>query len=462
MGCRFEKFMLTGDNAVLKELTGLMGIRVHACIEYALDFAAAGLYDEADILLSLCITDDTTYPMVYYVLGYVASQSGKTEKAGEYYAEAAQMPPDRCFPNRIEEVNILRHAMRVNPADAKAPYYLGNFWYAARQYAEACECWERSAALDGAFPTVWRNLALACYNKRGEKKKAREMLEKAFALDPSDARILMELDQLYKKLARPHKERLAFLERHLPLVEQRDDLYLERITLYNHTGGYEKARGLIASRKFHPWEGGEGKATGQYILCRLQLAKQAIDEKRFADALALLHETDVYPHNLGEGKLPTIEENDVDYFKGVACRGLGNETDARRHFAKAVRGSSEPVQAFFYNDAQPEKIFYQGLAWRALGEEDKALDCFNNLIAHGEKHLNDRCRIDYFAVSLPDLAIWDDDLNRRNRIHCNYVMGLGYLGIGDTAKAEEYLGKVKEMDVNHQGAIFITTTNLSD
>ena len=449
MGCRFEKYLLTGDDSVMKELTGLMGKRVHAYIEYALDFAAAGMYEEADILLSRCITVDSTYPMVYYALGYFASLSGNSSKAGKYYTKAAQMPPDRCFPNRIEEVNILSDAMRVNPADAKAPYYLGNFWYAARQYSEAIECWELSAALDSAFPTVLRNLALAYFNRQGEKSKACEALEKAFALDASDARILMELDQLYKKLGRPHIERLSFLEQHPALVEQRDDLFLERITLYNYLGEYEKARQLIASRKFHPWEGGEGKATGQYILCRIELAKQAIAGKRFADALALLHETDVYPHNLGEGKLPTIEENDVDYFKGMAYSGLGDEENARRFFSKATRGSTEPVQAFFYNDAQPDKIFHQGLAWRALGDEEKACRCFKNLIAHGEKHLNDRRRIDYFAVSLPDLAIWDDDLNKRNQIHCNYVMGLGCLGLGNTTKAKEFLRKAAEMDPNH-------------
>ncbi|MDR1153732.1 MAG: DUF5107 domain-containing protein [Bacteroidales bacterium] len=449
MGCRFEAYLLTGDEAVLKELTGLMGNRIHAYIEYALDFAAAGMYGEASQFLSQCHT--AAYPMAYYALGYFASSGGNPEKAKEYYVKAAQMSPDYCFPNRIEEVNILQDAMRANPADARAPYYLGNFWYAARQYPEAVECWERSAALDGTFPTVLRNLALAYYNKRGEKSKACEMLEKAFALDVADARILMELDQLYKKLGRPHAERLAFLEQYMPLVEQRDDLCIERVTLYNQLGEYEKARRLIAARKFHPWEGGEGKVTGQYILCRLELAKRAIAEKRFADALSLLHETDAYPHSLGEGKLPTMEENDVDYYKGLACRGLGDEENARLFFAKATRGSSEPVQAFFYNDAQPDKIFYQGLAWRALGDEEKARHCFHNLIAHGEKHMNDRCRIDYFAVSLPDLAIWDDDLNRRNRIHCHYMMGLGYLGLEDMEKAKMFLDKTVESDINRQG-----------
>ena len=452
MGCRFEKYLLTGDESALKEMTDLLGVRVHIYIEYALDYAASGMYAEADILLSQCIVGDKTYPMVYYALGYFASSDRELTKAKDYYLKASQMSPDRCFPNRLEEVIILQDAIRMNPFDAKAPYYLGNFWYAVRQYPEAIDCWECSAALDDTFPTVLRNLSLAYHNKRGEKNKACKMLEKAFACDTADARILMELDQLYKKLGRPHADRLAFLEQNLPLVEERDDLYIERIALYNQLNDYEKARQLIALHKFHPWEGGEGKVTGQYVLCQLQLAEQAITEKRFADALKLLHETDTYPHNLGEGKLPTLEENDVDYFKGMAYLGLGDHENATHYFEKASRGSPEPVQAFFYNDTQPDKIFYQGLAWRALGDEEKAYHCFDNLIAHGEKHLNDHCRIDYFAVSLPDLAIWDDDLNRRNQIHCLYVMGLGLLGLGDVTKAKELLGKVLEIDINHQGA----------
>ena len=345
----------------------------------------------------------------------------------------------------------LQDALRLNIHGAKAAYSLGNFWYANRQYDNAIACWEHSAAINPAYPTVWRNLSLAYYNKRDDKQKALETLEKAYALDEHDSRILMELDQLYKRLGRPHSERLAFLEAHLPEVEQRDDLSIERITLYNQSGRYAEAKELIAARNFHPWEGGEGKITGQYVLCRVELAKIALSEKRYADALVLLDETDAYPFNLGEGKLANAEENDIWYYKGEAFRGLGNEQQAIDCFTKATIGSSEPQQAFFYNDQQPDKIFYQGLAWRALGREDKARSCFNKLIKHGEKHLFDHCRIDYFAVSLPDLAIWEDDLDKRNCIHCNYVMGLGYLGLREMGKAIDFLDKVRELDINHQG-----------
>ena len=200
-----------------------------------------------------------------------------------------------------------------------------------------------------------------------------EALERAYRLDEHDSRILMELDQLYKRLGRPHAERLAFLEAHLAETEERDDLAIERITLYNQLGRYAEAKDLIAARNFHPWEGGEGRITGQYVLCRVELAKIALREKRYADALALLKETEDYPYNLGEGKLANAEENDIWYYKGEAYRGLGEDVSARECFEKATVGSSEPQQAFFYNDQQPDKIFYQGLAWRALGEEGTRL-----------------------------------------------------------------------------------------
>ena len=153
---------------------------------------------------------------------------------------------------------------------------------------------------------------------------------------------------------------------------------------------------------------------------------------------------------MGEGKLSMAEENDIHYWLGCAYEGLGDMEQAKAYFERATKGSAEPAIAFFYNDQQPDKIFYQGLAWRKLGEEDKARSRFNRLIKHGEKHLFDKVKIDYFAVSLPDLLIWDDDLNVRNLIHCNLVMGLGYLGLGDKEQARKFLSEVIRLDINHQ------------
>lgn len=449
MGCRFEKYLLTKNITDLNEMNTLMRKWSHGYIEYALDFSAAGLYDEAYHLLIECTKDvDFIYPMVYYTLGYFESMKGDKNKAVEWYKKASNLSSEKCFPNRIEEVNILQDAILLNPNDSKAPFYLGNFWYAFRQYEKAIECWKNSMRLNSQFPTVLRNLSLAYYNKLDDKVTAKELLELAFEIDNNDSRIFMELDQLYKKIGKLPSDRLAFFQKYSSLVEERDDLCIERIGLFCQTGQYEKAKSYIASRKFHPWEGGEGKVTGLYTLCRVELAKIAIAEKRFSEAIQLLKETEIFPHNLGEGKLKNAEENEVYYYKGLAYKGLNDEKNATKNFIQATLGSTEPVQAFFYNDQQPDKIFYQGLAWRELGDEDKARSRFNKLIAHGEKHLFEKCHIDYFAVSLPDLAIWEDDLNIRNQVHCYYVMALGYSGLGNEELSESFYKKVKQLDIN--------------
>ncbi len=461
-GCLFEKYLLLEgkDSAkaeiALDELQSLSRSWAHNFVEYALDYAHAGLYDEAIQLLSVYRrSTNEPYTLVPYYFGWLSHQSGDSKKAEAYFKEGAAMSPHYVFPNRIEELLILQTAIKVNPSDSKALYYLGNFWYDKRQYNDAIQCWERSAELNPHFPTTFRNLALAYYNKLNNSNKALEFLEKAFENDTTDARVLMELDQLYKKLNKDHAGRLQFLENHLDLVLQRDDLFLERITLYNQLGDYGKAKELIASYQFHPWEGGEGKVVGQYHICHLELAKQSIEAGHYDKAIQLLEAAENYPLNLGEGKLTGAQENDIHYWKGVAFEMKDNQEEAGSYYKLATQGISEPVQAVFYNDAQPDKICYQGLAWIKLEERDKATEIFERLIAFGKKHLHDAISIDYFAVSLPDLLVFDADLNIRNKIHCLYLMALGNMGLGNghIKESEQLFDQVLSLDANHQGAL---------
>jgi tetratricopeptide (TPR) repeat protein len=427
---------------------------VHNYIEYALDYAACGLNNDAIQWLQWYVDGASTpvYPMVWYYLGWLYYEKSDIGKAIAFFEQAARAESNGCFPNRLEDIAVLQLATKVNTNDAKAPYYLGNLWYDKRQYEEAITQWELSAQRDDRFPTVFRNLGIAYFNKRQNAQKALTCYEKAFALDPTDARVLMELDQLYRRLNKGIRERLLFLEKHLAVVAQRDDLYLERTALYNFGGEYQKAFQQIMERKFHPWEGGEGKVSAQYIFSLTEMAKQCIQGGAYEKAIELLQQAQVYPHNLGEGKLFGARENDLFYWLGIAHAKLGNSNEAKEYFNKATDGLTQPTAALFYNDQQPDKIFYQGLAWQQLGDNDRASAIFNTLIEYGAAHRNDAIQIDYFAVSLPNLLIFDDDLNTRNQVHCDYMMGLGYLGIGEAAKAKDCFEKVLASDNMHFGA----------
>ena len=276
-------------------------------------------------------------------------------------------------------------------------------------------------------------------------------MEKAFHLDKNDERILMELDQLYKRLHKPHEERLAFLQKYPQLIQRRDDLVLEEITLLNQMGRYEEAMQKLDARIFHPWEGGEGKVPTQYQICRVELAKAAIKQAKYEQAIMLLNECLEYPHHLGEGKLYGAQENDFYYLLGIAYDALGQQDKAIACWEEATKGPQEPAAAMYYNDAKPDKIFYQGLALRKLGREDEAHGRFFKLINYGKQHIYDKIVMDYFAVSLPDLLIWEDSLDQKNLIHCKYMLALGDYGMGDKEHAERYLAEVEALDNNHQG-----------
>jgi tetratricopeptide (TPR) repeat protein len=456
-GCLFEQYKIEKDSAtseiLLADLKTRMSGALQNYLELALAYANAGLYEEATAILEIYLgQQNAVSPLVYYYLGSFAGQKGDRTAALAFYRKAASADPALCFPNKIEEITILRSAIAANPSDGKAHYYLGNLWYDKRQYSEAIACWEAAIRLDENFATPYRNLSLAYYNKLGKKSEACELLEKAFALDQTDSRILMELDQLYKILGRSPQERLELLDQYPALIEQRDDLYLERVTLLNSLSEYESARSLLANRKFHPWEGGEGKVVGQFLLCHIELAKQAIAEMDFGRALALLDAVRTYPENLGEGKLYGAQENDIYYLSGLAFAGLQQNDIARAWFEKATIGISQPTQAIYYNDQQPDKIFYQALAWLKLSEPEKARDICERFAQFGDTHFHDHISIDYFAVSLPDMLVFDGDLDLRNKVHCLYLQGLGHLGLGDYIVAESLLKKVVSMDVNHQAA----------
>ncbi|MBW8688286.1 DUF5107 domain-containing protein [Chitinophaga rhizophila] len=454
-GCLFEWFSVTQDASILKRMHQLMRRAVNNYLELSLDYAYAGCYHTAIALLQSYIDHHhSASPLLYYYMGWFASHNNDTQQALDYYQKGAAESPDYCFPNKIEEILILQDVMHYNASDAKAAYYLGNLWYDKRQYKEAITCWELSAELDDTYPTVFRNLSLAYYNKLQQPAAAIVAMEKAFSLAPDDARILMELDQLYKITGRSSKERLTLLENKLAMVESRDDLYLERITLYNNLGQFEQARGLLSQRQFHPWEGGEGKVVGQFILCHTALARQALERHEYETALTLLQALDRYPENLGEGKLFGAQENDINYLLGCAYAGLGQTAAATERFIAATVGISEPVQAIYYNDPQPDKIVYQALAWQQLGQPGKAAQIFERLIQFGKAHLHDTIRIDYFAVSLPDMLVFDIDLSQRNRIHCLYLIGLGYLGLQQEQEGQQYIHEVLKLDLNHQGATF--------
>ena len=230
------------------------------------------------------------------------------------------------------------------------------------------------------------------------------------------------------------------------LVRQRDDLSVELCALYNETGKPEKAAALLSSRKFQPWEGGEGLALGQYVAARIAIgccllaagdARGA--RKNFEAALAP-------PQNLGEARHLLANQSDVYYWLGAACAALNDHATARRHWMAAAtfRGDFQEMSARNFS----ELTYYSALAWQRLGKKNKAEQLLKELLAHGVRLQKTPARIDYFATSLPLMLIFDDDIQFRRETTALFLQAQAWLGLGNHRRAKALVNRVIRRNPN--------------
>ena len=424
-------------------------------LDLAHDFARAGFLSEAVELLESASTqrgdlpDQSmgAWPLIHYTLGWLEQKRGDGKAANKQFKQAAALTPDYCFPARLEEIAILEAAMTANPADARAPYYLGNLFYDRRRHAEAIQLWERSAKIDPKFSIVWRNLGIGYFNILSQPDKARAAYDRAFKVNAGDARLLYERDQLWKRLGKKPAKRLHELEQRLDLVQQRDDLSVEICALYNQTGQHEKALALVSARNFQPWEGGEGGPLGQWVRSHLALGRTALANGEAAKACEHFAAALTAPQNLGEAKHLLANQSDIHYWLGCAIAASGGIKKANQHWLAAAtfKGDFQEMSVRAFS----EMTYYSALAWEKLGQSAKAKKLFRDLLAYAQKLQKTQTKIDYFATSLPTMLLFDDDIQFRQETAALFLQAQAQLGLGRKPQAKKFLATVLQRDPNH-------------
>jgi tetratricopeptide (TPR) repeat protein len=413
---------------------------VQTVLDIAYDYAGAGLLDEALAWLkALDAGAKVEYPIILYTLAWLADLLCDEATANEYRQRASSAPSLYCFPARLEEMVVLQEALRRNPTDAKASYYLGNFYYDRKRYEEAIACWRDSVAVDPKFSITWRNLGIAEYNVRHDTKAALAAYAKACEVNSDDARLLYEFDQLKKRVNLDPQQRLSSLKQRIDLMELRDDLTIETITLLNLSGQHDRALGLLSNRRFNPWEGGEGLVSGQYVETHVALGRAAIEAGDFSCAARHFQQARKYPDNLGEGKHLLTLERQVDYWEGLASEHAGDTKRAQQCYLDA----GAQLEGYSVHN------FYRALALRKLGREDEAHRALEELYAYVQRRRESEPKIDYFATSLPNFLLFEDDLNKRNTVECLVLEAYAELGLGHPPRALELFREVAKLDASH-------------
>ena len=444
-------------------------------LDAAYDLIEMGQYGEARELLEQYLKKGTRAAgesdlMLKYVLEWLGRQQAYDNKVGQqaynnkvgqqaYNNKVGQQAynskggsPDWFFPSRLWDYRVLRDLWAWGDRSRNVAYGLGNFLYDRKRHEEALVMWKAAVKADPSFATAWRNLGVALWNVRRDAKGAMSAYRKAMKADPKDARLVAEYDQLCEKCKVSSAERLRFLEGKAALVATRDDATVQYVTCLNDVGRYEDALKVLASRRFHPWEGGEGKVLAQYTRAHLALGWAALAGTRDAcpyqtDApvgsrvprdrkcqIALDHAEKAFdtPENLGEAYHPLQAKADVNYLKGLALRGLGREAEAKAAFTAAANeaGDFQSMAVTEYSDLS----YGRGLALAALGRKKEAKALFKGMKAFAEKGLKTPFKIDYFATSLPLLLIFDDDLEAVKNDRMRNLAALAEKGLASVSQ----------------------------
>jgi tetratricopeptide (TPR) repeat protein len=421
-------------------------------LDLSFDLIRAGLFEEAFRVFSAPRKDvkDGSSAMLLYALGSLCAKLNRQEDSAAAYRQAAITDSDYVFPSRLEEMLLLEEAMRMNPEDAHAPFYLGNLLYDRRRHDEAITLWERAAVLDPEFPTTWRNLGFAYYNIHNDEREARNAFERARTLSPADARIVYEQDQLLKRTGELPELRLAALEGILHLVATRDDLTVELATLYNQTGRPENALELLLARKFQPWEGGEGLVLAQYLRAHLLLGQAALAEERAATAIEHFNAALNPPQSLSEAKHLLVNYSLMDYWLGAAYDALGERDKAVAHWTRAAtwEGNFQQMQIHTISDT----TFWSAMALQRLGLKEKSAAIFQEIYDFSLQLEQQIPKIDYFATSLPAMLLFDEDMKQRQEITASFLRAQALVGLEDTEHGLALLRQLQERDRNHTGA----------
>ena len=414
-------------------------------LDLAYDCIRAGLFADAERVLGA-----SSGAIELYTLAAIHIMQGGTAKSREAARRAAAANPAYVFPSRLEEQLVLETAIAADPTDARAPYYLGNLLYDRRRHREAIAQWERAAALDPAFPTAWRNLGIAYYNVEGDAERAREAFQCARATAPADARIFYEQDQLRKRMGEDPAERLTALEAHRELVSQRDDLSLELATLYNQVGRPAEALALLLSRKFQPWEGGEGLVLGEYVRAHLLLGRAALAAGQARTAISHFETAGHPPQSLSEARHLLANSSSVEFWLGEAWSLAGESEKAAQHWEHAARqrGDFQQMQVRTVS----EMSYWSAMALRRLGREEEATALFRHILAYAATLDEETPKIDYFATSLPTMLLFEEDLGKRQHIIATFLRAQALLGLGHKADAEAALDEVRTLDRAHAEA----------
>ena len=283
-----------------------------------------------------------------YFKGAALEMKGDKNAAKAAYEAANAMTTDYCFPNRLEEEEVLKMAAAAAPEHANTWYYLGCCeWNHDRKEAGLAD-WKKCVAINPKHALALRCIGFGIghpgtyFTNTGvpsgiASKEAYDYYLKSLEAEPH-FRTLDEAGKLAEKLKLPAAERLALMEKYKDTVYKYDPCVLRLAYTLNAVGRYAEAHEILTTRRFHVWEGAEG-LLDPFVASCLGLGQDLMAKKDYKTALKYFEESTTYPENLQAGRPGDAgTEPKSRYFMAQCKKALGDEAGYKAELENSLKG----------------------------------------------------------------------------------------------------------------------------
>jgi len=391
---RFEEMFIRARGrlkppaAPLRALIEQVGRSEHPLYEAALDYLAAGLVEEAIVVLE---SIPGAGPIVCFHLAHLKDRLGDTQAAAALLRRACTLDPAYHHAWQPETAVALRWACARLPKAPRPAWHLGNLLMARRRTEEAVALWRQAEQLGEKHYLLFCNLGH--YEKNVAKDSARALayFQKAEAAPGSDLYVTHEVCETLRALGRKAEAR-RYLEARLDAVHASPRIAHDLLSLYLDENDFDRFDALLPGFEFSAnWQ-----IPGPHHLWVRRWMQQAvlfIGGGKLDEALAILKDFPEMPRNLG-AELPGDTEPDRRYYHiGCICEKRGNLDEARAWWLKAVElpyfSGYEPAYSF---NAWNHR-YYHALCLQKLGRQAEANAYFDAMeLLAGSSDLPKRAR----------------------------------------------------------------------
>jgi tetratricopeptide (TPR) repeat protein len=353
---RYELYLVSPNQNRLESFHTMIRNELPAetYIELALFYFHLGL-NEQTVQLFEFVSD---HPTSCYWLSYLFRKEDP-EKSREYLDKAQSLSPWLVFPFREESISVFQWAVKTDPKDWKASYYLALILWSKGRVQEARPCFDACEEPD--FAPFY--LARGHFYRGIDLEQTQNDFEQAIKVDPEKWKAWHTLIDFFSSQDEPKKALEKALAADI-LFPDEDVLKVDLARAHIKLDQNRVAVRIFENLEILPSEGASD-VHRLFVRCHVNLGLENMQERKYEQALQHLEMAKTFPERLGSGRPYEPDQRMQDYLIAHCCMRLGEQKKADEIKKTIYDYTLE------YMSVQGENQYFGGRVLVELGENRK-------------------------------------------------------------------------------------------